>query len=140
MKNIFKQIVFICVCALFFSILSYFFHPRLPPSPFESEKKTVTWNQIQSWRERILWVDARSQEEYGKEHIPGAILLNNNEWDGQIQAFLKAWQPGLRIVVYCSGEECQASQEVASRLRQMELPAVVLKGGWRLWKTHPMKN
>ncbi|MBC2603041.1 rhodanese-like domain-containing protein [Puniceicoccus vermicola] len=29
---------------------------------------------------RVLWVDARSADEFAKEHIPGAILLNESDW------------------------------------------------------------
>lgn len=83
----------------------------------------------------ILWVDARSSKDYEAGRIPRAILLNEDQWDGLLPAFLSAWQPGKRVVVYCSSQKCHASQEVAERLRaEVGMSDVyVLKGGWEAW-------
>ena len=40
-----------------------------------------------------LWVDARSAKEYDAEHLPGAILLNLEDWDNLFPSFLEQWQP-----------------------------------------------
>ncbi|MBI4023445.1 MAG: hypothetical protein HY360_00595 [Verrucomicrobia bacterium] len=41
--------------------------------------------------------------------------------------------------IYCGGQECQASRQVAGRLRESGIePVYVLKGGWDAWrKAHP---
>ena len=49
--------------------------------------------------------------------------------------FLAAWSPEKKVVVYCGSEGCNASREVARRLRkEAQLPNVfVLEGGWDEW-------
>ena len=86
----------------------------------------------------VLWVDARSAEEYAQAHIPGAVLLNEDAWDALLPEFLAAWAPDRRTVVYCGSEQCQASASVAERLRgEVGLDEVyVLKEGWEAWQTH----
>ena len=88
------------------------------------------------WGEKVLWVDARSRKRYELEHIPGAILLNEDEWERCVPEFLDAWSPDKTIVVYCDGGRCEASHAVAARLREeLQLESVyVLKGGWDAWR------
>jgi len=80
-----------------------------------------------------LWVDARSQTDYDAAHIPQAILLNEDNWDDQINDLIGAWLTDPRpIVVYCSSESCGNSKRVATRLREALPDAEIysLKGGW----------
>jgi len=82
----------------------------------------------------VVWVDARSEEAYKDGHIPGAVLLNHDGWDTMLGNLFEAWKPDRTIVVYCS-EGCQASREVANRIRNLGLePVYVLKGGYDSWK------
>ena len=88
------------------------------------------------WGKTALWVDARSAKEYDAEHLPGAILLNLEDWDNLFPSFLEQWQPDEKIMVYCSSTACQLSHEVAQRLNQSGISSVfVLKGGWEAWKS-----
>ena len=95
----------------------------------------VTVAQALSWGENVIWVDARPEEEFGRDHVPGAILLNEDRWNELLPQFLQNWSPEKRIVVYCSSQSCNASREVAKRLRdQAQLKSVfVLQGGWEEW-------
>lgn len=91
---------------------------------------------VLAWGKDVLWVDARPEEEYRVEHVPGAILLNLESWDRLFPEFLDRWASGRRVVVYCSAATCELSREVAERLRKSGIPSVfVLKGGWEAWKT-----
>ena len=85
----------------------------------------------------VLWIDARWEAEYAQARIPGALPLNEDNWNKLLPAVLSAWQPGRRIIVYCGSRQCQASREVAERLRdQVGLADVfILKGGWESWQT-----
>ena len=90
-----------------------------------------------SGTEKVLWIDARSAAEFASAKIPGAILLNEDQWGDLLPDFLSAWQPSMRVVVYCSSKKCHSSNEVAKRLRS-EVGIVnvfVLKGGWEEWLT-----
>ncbi|PYL22181.1 MAG: hypothetical protein DMF37_12620 [Verrucomicrobia bacterium] len=56
-------------------------------------------------------------------------------WNELLPQFLAVWAPGKKIVVYCSSLSCNASREVARRLRkEAQLSDVfVLEGGWEAW-------
>jgi rhodanese-related sulfurtransferase len=92
-------------------------------------------SDARSWGEKVLWVDARARAKFSDSHIPGAVLLNEDEWDQLVPRFLDAWEPEKIVVVYCDGGSCDASHAVARRLREeMKLDHVrVLKGGWSAW-------
>jgi rhodanese-related sulfurtransferase len=95
----------------------------------------VTQTQARAWRENTIWVDARPDAEFEREHIPGAVLLNEDRWNELLPQFLTVWSPEKRVVVYCSSQSCNASREVARRLRdEAQLKNVfVLQGGWEEW-------
>jgi rhodanese-related sulfurtransferase len=89
-----------------------------------------------AWGAQALFVDARKRDRFDAGHIPQALLLNDEEWDALLPKFLDAWDPDGKIVVYCDGGGCEASKEIATRLReQLQLKNVyVLKGGWPAWE------
>ena len=112
----------------------YFRHKISWRSPIlPSELATV--DQARAWGGNVIWVDARPDDEFASDHVPGAISLNEDRWNELLPEFLAAWSPGKKIVVYCSSLSCNASREVARRLRkEAQLPDVfVLEGGWEAW-------
>jgi len=101
----------------------------IPPS------ELVNADQARAWGQNAIWVDARPDEEFAQDHVPGALSLNEDRWNELLPQFLAAWSPGKKVVVYCSSLSCNASREVARRLRkEAQLPDVfVLEGGWEAW-------
>ena len=95
----------------------------------------VTLAQARAWGRNAIWVDARPDVEFEREHIPDAVLLNEDRWSELLPQFLVTWSPEKRVVVYCSSQSCNASREVARRLRdEAQLKNVfVLQGGWEEW-------
>jgi len=89
-----------------------------------------------SWGKDAIFVDARPRKRFEAGHKDGALLLNNEEWDALSSKFLDAWDPDKKTVVYCDGGTCDASREVAERLRrEFQIQNVyVLKGGWPAWQ------
>ncbi len=131
-----RQTGALLAAALIPALLAAAFHPRRPAwSAPRTEAPPVTWSQAASWRGRVMFVDARGEQAYALRHIPAALPLREAQWEALLPAFLKAWQPGARVVVYCDHEGCDASQAVADRLRrELGLDQVfVLKGGWDAW-------
>jgi rhodanese-related sulfurtransferase len=127
----------ILFAALIPAVLTAAFHPRRPALSEEAvlpgEERLET---VLGWGKTVLWVDARSPREYDADHVPGAILLNLEDWDTLFPSFLEHWQPDEKVVVYCSSTACQLSHEVAQRLKQTGIPQVfVLKGGWDAWNS-----
>ncbi len=102
---------------------------RIPAS------EMVTLAQARAWGRNAIWVDARSDVEFERDHIPGAVLLNEDRWNDLLPSFLEEWSPEKKVVVYCSSQSCNASREVARRLRdEAQLKNVfVLQGGWEEW-------
>ena len=101
----------------------------IPPS------ELVTVDQARTWAGNVIWVDARPDEEFARDHVPGALSLNEDRWNELLPQFLAMWSPEKKVVVYCSSLSCNASREVARRLRkEAQLSDVfVLEGGWEAW-------
>ena len=101
----------------------------------DSELATV--DQARAWGANAIWVDARPDEEFARDHVPGALSLNEDRWNELIGPFLATWTPDRKVVVYCSSQGCNASREVAHRLRNQTQPPIqnvfVLEGGWEEW-------
>jgi rhodanese-related sulfurtransferase len=100
-----------------------------------SASEMVTVARARAWGGNAIWVDARPDVEFEREHVPGAVLLNEDRWNELLPQFLATWSQGKRVVVYCSSQSCNASREVARRLRdEAQLKNVfVLQGGWEEW-------
>ena len=88
------------------------------------------------WGDQVQWVDARSRTKYERTHIPGALLLNEDEWEKLVGPFLDAWDADKTLIVYCDGGSCETSQAVAERIRtELKIGGVyVLQGGWAAWE------
>jgi len=90
---------------------------------------------------KALLVDARSWDDYAKEHIPGALSLDQQDWDTGLVSFLEHWTPSRPVVIYCGGQACGLSKAVALRLLTdlPEADVYVLKQGFSAWKLHQAK-
>jgi rhodanese-related sulfurtransferase len=132
----FRQAGVLLLAALLPALLAGALHPRRPAwSRDQAMMPEVVWSTVREWPGLKLLVDARSGEAFRRQHIPGALPLSEGQWEERLPAFIKAWQPGARVVVYCDNAGCQASQAVARRLRrELGINSVfVLKGGWGAW-------
>lgn len=114
---------------------SIFFHQKISWRSAIPASEMVTLAQARAWGDTAIWVDARPDEEFARDHVPGAISLNEDHWNSSLPQFLAAWSPEKKVVVYCSSLSCNASREVARRLRkEAQLQNVfVLEGGWEAW-------
>jgi rhodanese-related sulfurtransferase len=132
-----KEILILIATAALLAAISGVFHPHRP----SFQHKVLASDEVElatamRWGHKILWVDARSEANFEKDHIPGSILLNEDHWDGFLPVLLDVWKPDRVIIVYCGSNSCQASRSVARRLRdEVGLnPTYVLEGGWEAWK------
>jgi rhodanese-related sulfurtransferase len=102
-----------------------------------AESDMVSVDLARNWGASVIWVDARPDAEFERDHVPGAILLNEDRWNELLPQFLQQqWSPEKKIVVYCSSQSCNLAGDVARRLREeAKLPNEirVLKGGWEEW-------
>ena len=101
-----------------------------------ADSAPVSVAEAKHWGATALWIDARAETEFTKAHVPGAMRLDEDDWNTLLPAVLAAWSPERKVVVYCSRLTCNASHAVAERLRhEVGLKNVyVLQGGWEEWE------
>lgn len=131
-----RETFLLLLIALAPAALAVAFHPELADRDRAGlEPGAVRLVEVRAWQPGPIWIDARSEAEFAADHIPGALLLNDENFDAALGELLTAWQPGTRIVVYCSSLSCDTSQAVAERLRAAGLDEVYfLHGGWETWQ------
>lgn len=124
------QILLILALATFGAGLQGLIQGR-PAGAEETDEWAVTVSAALAM-DGALWVDARSQEAYDQSHYPGAVFLNEDNWDTQLGVLLGAWEPGQAVIVYCDGDGCASSRKLAERLRtELGLePVYWLVDGW----------
>ncbi len=136
-----RQAVCLILLAATAAWATHVWHPRAPAlylveEPLRDDE--VSMKVIQErWQGKVLWIDARIQEQYDAEHIPGAVLLNEQHFDEQLFGLLDTLQTNTKpIIVYCNAAKCDASRKVLERLKLMLSidKAYVLKGGWNAWR------
>ena len=134
--NLLRQLLGLCSGAVIFAALTAAFHPqRLAWSEEALGEGEVSLAEALSWDAEALWVDARTRAQFEADHIPGALLLNEDEWEALLPNFLVRWQPDMKVVVYCDSRQCGASHALADLLREsVGLEEVyILNGGWKTW-------
>ena len=139
--KIIRQITALLLLPLLPAIATGLWHPKRPNWNAEELKEgEVRLETVLSWdAEEYIWIDARPRKDYEAEHIPGAFLLNEDEWSDLLFDVLEPLAMGKRVVVYCSSQECQASAQVARRLKEegFAQEVHVLKDGWTAWRNRP---
>ena len=137
-----RQAVLLALLSAVPACLAAAFHPRRPAWNEEAlAPGEVAVGTADSWGADALWLDARPADAYAAGHAPGAMHLDLADWDRDLPNFLDRWQPGQKVVVYCSAAACHLAEEVAQRLRKSRIePVFVLKGGWESWTArHPAR-
>ncbi len=139
MKALLRQSVALLALALLpAAVQALYLRDKIPWQSRVAESDLVSVEVARDWGANALWVDARPTEEFEREHIPGAVLLNEDRWNELLPPFLgQQWSPEKKIVVYCSAASCNLAEDVARRLREeAKLPNEIriLKGGWEAWR------
>ena len=87
----------------------------------------------------VVFIDARDDQHYGAGHIPGAWQFHHYRADDFLPTLLPVCLNALKVVVYCSGGECEDSEFAAVMLRDAGVPREVLSvyvGGIIEWKAN----
>jgi rhodanese-related sulfurtransferase len=137
-KALLRQSVALLALALLpAAVQVLYLRDKIPWQSRVAESDLVSAEVARGWGANALWVDARPVEEFERDHIPGAVLLNEDRWNELLSQFLATqWSPEKKIVVYCSAASCNLAEDVARRLREeAKLPNEIriLKGGWEAW-------
>ena len=139
MKVLLRQSALLFALALLpAAVQALYLRDRIPWVSRVAESDMVEVNVARGWGDAALWVDARPSDEYERDHVPGAISLNEDRWSESLSQFMGTqWSPEKKIVVYCSAASCNLAEDVARRLRdEAKLPNEIriLKGGWEAWQ------
>lgn len=112
-----------------------------PTSALPNDPPFLTFEQAKAKHSdpKVIFVDARYPEDYQQGHMPGAILLPFEMFDG----FWPGVEPRLprdrEIVTYCAGTDCELSLFLARLLRDKGYEHVeIFYGGAELWKDNRM--
>ncbi len=98
------------------------------------ELETLDFQQASgAWKtSAALFVDARDPAFFEEGHIPGAVNVSRENILLARAGITSA--KDRRLVVYCSGEDCEDSRAVAKGLSAMGYSNVaVYAGGWEEW-------
>ncbi|MGI8603627.1 MAG: rhodanese-like domain-containing protein [Verrucomicrobiales bacterium] len=144
MKRAFAQAALLLVLSAAAAVLTYIFHPRAPAlylyqEPLGPDEINFPLAHQLEQQGGVLWIDARARSEFEKHHIPGAYLLNEEEWDQLAFEIVDVLSSNNKpIVIYCDAQRCEQSNRIAEKLRDLGNQDVrVLKGGWQAWKNAP---
>jgi rhodanese-related sulfurtransferase len=137
-KALLRQSAVLLVLALLpAAVQALYLRDKIPWQSRVAESDLVGVDVARSWGDGAIWIDARPTDEFERDHIPGAVSLNEDRWGEALSEFLaKQWSPEKKIVVYCSAASCNLAEDVARRLRdEAKLPNEIriLKGGYEAW-------
>ncbi len=145
--SVWRQASLILACALAAGAISAAFHPGRPPWFEVADPTRERWEiEVPRARElaaagRVVWIDARPRADFEKDHLPGALLLNSEEWGDLMFEHQDALRDAFErpVIVYCDGEGCARSGDIAQRLRELLGldPVYVLKGPWQEFRPAP---
>lgn len=81
------------------------------------------------------FIDAREPFEFAPGHIPGAYNLTQADFmGGKTPEALEFLDPARRVVIYCGGGECHASENVAILLQQAGFTTIhIMEAGFPMW-------
>ena len=142
------QSVLLLVLAAGAGALVYRYHPDRPELFLTHEMAspgeiTVLEAKARAATGPVLWLDARHEREFAVGHIPGALLLNEADWENLLIAAFPALSEaaeGTPVIIYCDGQQCAASRAVREKLQQTPLgdrELLILRGGWPAWQAAP---
>lgn len=82
----------------------------------------------------VVFMDARSQDEYAMGHVKGARSMPEIDTGGLHEKAMEGLSKDVTVIAYCDGEACQLSHDLALRLKGEGFADVrVLVNGWSAW-------
>lgn len=142
-----RQAFLLIVLSLIGATATHFFHPRAPAWYLVEEKLAddeVSLAVIaEKWKNDVFWIDARVSSQFEAGHVPGAVSLNEQNFDQSLFDLMATLQDLKKpIIFYCDSQKCDASRKVKEHLLEsVPLENVfVLKGGWQAWQQAQKKS
>lgn len=92
-------------------------------------------NAFDLWStDKAVFVDARTDNEYRKGHIEGALHFDVHHFDDEYPGPFADIPKTTPIIAYCAGTSCDLSMELAQRLAEEGYFLVgYVEDGWNVW-------
>jgi len=104
----------------------------------DEEFARVAWEEVAPRAQAGEWllVDARDEEQFHAQHIPGAVSLPSHAYPEMLEFFADDHGTAKTVVIYCGTEDCDLSTELARRLRdEVGFADIrILDGGFLAWQ------
>lgn len=85
----------------------------------------------------VVFIDARTRDEYAKGHIQGAISVPFGNIDERYSVIANLIDSGMELIVYCSNRECDDALLLASELKKMGCSNIaIFIDGFDSWVSH----
>ena len=136
-----REALLLIAFSLVGAVSTHFFHPRAPAwylteAPLAEDEVSMAVI-AGKWNGDVFWIDARIATQYEQQHVPGAVSLNEQNFDQSLFEQIATLQDLKKpVIIYCDSEKCDSSHKVKEQLLQcVPLENVfVLKGGWQAWQ------
>ena len=86
----------------------------------------------------MIFIDARSGYDFGLGHIKGAANLPLHDFT-EAHPLMHILTRDRELVIYCDGEDCNSSRDLARLLTASGFTHVrIFFGGWNEWRAHDL--
>jgi rhodanese-related sulfurtransferase len=113
-------------------------------SPAPNHTPTPSFQEVLEWLRspgaadgRLVFIDARNRALFEEGHIPGAHLLDRFYPEQSLPEVLPIAMAAERVIVYCTGGDCEDSEYAALMLQEAGVPVeriMVYSGGITEWQ------
>ena len=94
--------------------------------------RTLTAKEVKQRIDRVPVFDVRGDDEFNKEHIPGAKTAPLGALETRIHDVM---DDDSELIVHCTNQDCDLSQKAANRLETLGHTNVYrFEGGLDAWK------
>lgn len=111
-----RSVIFLAV-PLIPVLLAGWLHPERPDWKLLIHPIPVL-DRVAVRNDRILWIDARTADEFRRGHRAGAINLHMANWEEALPVLIDQWTPERPIIVYGDDARFMQIRQVARRLRR----------------------
>ena len=107
--------------------------------PIDGREAIQLFRDPQYEQELIVFVDARDDRHFQEGHIPGAYQFDRYYPEKHLPDVLPVCLNAAKVVVYCTGGNCEDSEFAALALKEAGVPRerlFVYAGGMTDWSTN----
>ena len=95
----------------------------------------MKWEKVKDMynNSEAVFVDARDRWDFNEGHIPGALNIEEYNFEEYLPEVLK-FAKNKNYIVYCDGDDCDTSERLAFKLVELGFTRVyVYEEGWKNW-------